>query len=89
MKLAGLCPLCGKAMEGGRFMVAGPHPERTIVPDNSEADPTLEAHFHPECVRRKFGPEYLWPLYQEGPREGEEIVKERLLELALEQQETR
>lgn len=84
MKLAATCGICGEAFEGARYMVAGPHPERTIAPQDPEADPILEAHFHRECVRRRFGPEYLWPVYQEPGRDGEDVVKRKLLEVALE-----
>lgn len=84
MKLSDVCGLCREPMEGSRYMVAGPHPERTIVPQDPEADPTLEVHFHRACVVRRYGEEYLWTLYQEAGRSGEQVVNRKLLELALE-----
>ena len=84
MKLADVCGLCREPMEGSRYMVSGPHPERTIAPQDPDADPVLEAHFHRGCVVRRYGEEFLWTLYQEPGRSGEQVVNRKLLELALE-----
>lgn len=84
MKLADVCGLCREPMEGARYMVVGPHPDLSVASQDPEADPVLEAHFHRDCVVRRFGEEYLWPLYQKPARSGEDVVNRKLVELALE-----